>query len=382
MNPLKKTIPYMLGLIFFFSMLASASTSSQHFILHEQIILNGVLYVGGLGPNNYTSIQMAIDDATPNDIIYIYDDSAPYYEHLTIPITLTIEGENPATTIINGQGIGDVISVYAEGVQIRDIMVTQSGPESMEDAGIELHSNNNTITTSIISENPGHSLGIYLNHSSNNVIHHNEIYDIGNEGIYVKNGLNNAIHNNNIYLCGHCAIVLDTAQQTTIYNNNLHDNFAAISLWPYTTNNEICYNTMCNGTLSGMGIWKNAQFNSVHHNHINGSDMWGILIKEADKNLITQNIFENCNTAIFLNNTKGAKIVQNNFFKNTLQAGFDNATFTLWWRNHWDDHTKLFLKRIDGTIDLPWATTITTEWKNFDIFPARTPYHIETGWNS
>jgi len=38
------------------------------------------LYVGGSGPNNYTSIQDAINDASDGDTIYVYDDSSPYHE--------------------------------------------------------------------------------------------------------------------------------------------------------------------------------------------------------------------------------------------------------------------------------------------------------------
>jgi len=38
------------------------------------------LYVGGSGPNNYSSIQKAINFAEPGDTIFIYDDSSPYYE--------------------------------------------------------------------------------------------------------------------------------------------------------------------------------------------------------------------------------------------------------------------------------------------------------------
>jgi hypothetical protein len=40
------------------------------------------LYVGGMGPGNYTSIQDAINDAENGDTVFVFDDSAPYYENL------------------------------------------------------------------------------------------------------------------------------------------------------------------------------------------------------------------------------------------------------------------------------------------------------------
>ena len=43
-----------------------------------------ILYVGGNGPNNYTTIQQAITNATNGDTVFVYDDSSPYFEHIII----------------------------------------------------------------------------------------------------------------------------------------------------------------------------------------------------------------------------------------------------------------------------------------------------------
>jgi hypothetical protein len=58
------------------------------------------LYVGGSGPNNYTKIQDAIDDASDGDTVYVY--SGFYDESLTISATIILQGEAPTTTTING----------------------------------------------------------------------------------------------------------------------------------------------------------------------------------------------------------------------------------------------------------------------------------------
>jgi len=62
-----------------------------------------ILYVGGNGPNNYSSIQGAVDDAVDGDTVFIY--SGVYYENnIHVENSISIIGENTETTIIDGQG--------------------------------------------------------------------------------------------------------------------------------------------------------------------------------------------------------------------------------------------------------------------------------------
>ena len=58
------------------------------------------LYVGGSGPNNYTTIQSAIDDAVDGDTVFVYDDSSPYYENVIINQSIDLIGEKRNTTSI------------------------------------------------------------------------------------------------------------------------------------------------------------------------------------------------------------------------------------------------------------------------------------------
>jgi len=68
----------------------------------EPLDRNNWLYVGGSGPGNYTTIQSAINAASPGDTVFVYDDSSPYLETLVIPTSLSLIGENKQTTIIDG----------------------------------------------------------------------------------------------------------------------------------------------------------------------------------------------------------------------------------------------------------------------------------------
>ena len=60
-----------------------------------------ILYVGGSGPNNYTKIQDAINDSVDGDTVFVYDESSPYYEYITIGKTILLLGEDKNTTIID-----------------------------------------------------------------------------------------------------------------------------------------------------------------------------------------------------------------------------------------------------------------------------------------
>ena len=44
-----------------------------------------ILYVGGSGPDNYTTIKKAVNAANNGDTVFVYDDSSPYFEK-NIPI--------------------------------------------------------------------------------------------------------------------------------------------------------------------------------------------------------------------------------------------------------------------------------------------------------
>jgi len=85
---------------------------------------NSTLYVGGKGPNNFTQIQEAIYAAREGNTIYVYDGT--YYENIIIDKHIYLLGENKHTTIIDGNGYGDIISIFADSVHIENFTI-QSG---------------------------------------------------------------------------------------------------------------------------------------------------------------------------------------------------------------------------------------------------------------
>jgi len=151
-----------------------------------------ILYVGGSGPNNYTRIQDAIDDASNGDTIFVY--SGTYYEHITIMKRVTLIGENKETTIIDGNGkLQDVIFIMATGVSISGFTIRNSG-FAAPFAGIKIdYASHNTISDCIICDN---HYGIFLDSSSNNIIYNNLITNNYFGLSLFHSSSNNTIYNN------------------------------------------------------------------------------------------------------------------------------------------------------------------------------------------
>ena len=150
------------------------------------------LYVGGSGPNNYTSIQSAVDDSVDGDTVFVYDDSSPYYESILMNKSINLVGENNYTTIIDASESGDVIHISVDFVHVSGFTIQDC--EKYE-AGIDIRSDNNVIDNNIITLNYD---GLNcINQADNNLITNNTI-TFNFIGIVFYNSHNNTMSNNDI----------------------------------------------------------------------------------------------------------------------------------------------------------------------------------------
>jgi parallel beta-helix repeat protein len=244
--------------------------------------MGNILYVGSTGPNNYTKIQDAINDASNGDIVFVYDESSPYFENLVIGKSISLIGEAKETTIIDGdkQKDTDVVFIKAEKVTVQGFTIQNAYNESGYpdyDNGIEVWSNNNTIRDNIIRDN---TMGIQLgeevkyqdhenNHSNFNVIEANRIENNGFAGVYIVSSVENMIVGN------------------TISENKYHGVFLIID-----SQSKIQQNIITNH--NGVGIFVSGGSNiTIMGNHIVGNGE-GIAIGYSSLNSISQNnIYQN-----------------------------------------------------------------------------------------
>jgi parallel beta-helix repeat protein len=154
-----------------------------------QPINSKTLYVGGSGPNNYTKIQDAIDNASYCDTVFVYYDSSPYYEHIVIHTRIWLIGEDCNTTIIKYASWDGSIKVVVDGVHISGFTI-KNGIR-----GIVINANNCVISHNHIIHN--NLCSITLQNSDHNIIQNNNLSNNHKYGIELYNSWQNKVITNN-----------------------------------------------------------------------------------------------------------------------------------------------------------------------------------------
>jgi parallel beta-helix repeat protein len=145
-------------------------------------------------PENYTSIQEAINAAVPGDTIHV--NNGVYHENIIINKTLTLVGEDPETTVIEGSS-ANLSTVYVYGTNVNDIILrnfTIRGSPSYWGVYL-LGSPNCTIENNVISNNHG---GIIADSSDNGTFTNNTITGNMYEGLFFFQSSGHTMRNNTI----------------------------------------------------------------------------------------------------------------------------------------------------------------------------------------
>lgn len=139
-------------------------------------------------PGDYHTIQEAIDAANPGDTILVA--SGTYNENVIVyKDSLTLIGEDPATTFIDSSGIGEVVYITANNVYISGFTI-QHGY-----CGVYLdHVSNISLVRNIITDNTEY--GIYFDSSANSILIENTICNNW-KGILLWYSSGNIIYHNN-----------------------------------------------------------------------------------------------------------------------------------------------------------------------------------------
>jgi len=196
------------------------------------------LYVGGSGPNNYTKIQDAIDNASDGDTVFVYNGT--YVENLNVNKSINLIGENKNSTVIDANALAHCIGLVTDGITVNGFTIQNSG-SYYDDSGIVFNSSYLKIVGNIIKNNKN---GIQSwCYSFNNIISENEITN-NRVGISLYLSKDNTVFHNNIKNNYFCGLDLEHEGNNSVYLNNFEKNRLAIVCYEsekniFTQNNFI-----------------------------------------------------------------------------------------------------------------------------------------------
>jgi len=208
-------------------MLASLSfvpSSNAEIITNET---NNILYVGGVGLGNFSSIQDALDAADINDTIFVYNGT--YNENIVILKSINLIGENKNGTIIEGDRSDSVVYIIGEGVTLSGFTLQNSSRVDYRHAGVEIYSHNCRISDNIIRNN---RVGIHLLFSKGLIPKGNHTIE---KNIIIDNDMD--------ALCVHCS-------NNFILNNHIENNGGGVFLQQFARLNRVKQNNIINNTYS------------------------------------------------------------------------------------------------------------------------------------
>ena len=298
-------------------------------------------------PDDYPTIQEAINAANPTDIIFVH--SGTYYERVVANKSVSLIGENKDTTIIDGNKTRDVIEVRADNVVISGFTIQNGGRNGSEYGrgiwiqdcnsanitgnvvshntyGIWLHTSDySTVIDNVITANDG--AGVFWWNNNGTIILHNNISDNAFDGVIMKYVTYSAVRENTITANNQSGIALDDSSLNVITMNTISNNDDGIESF-YSSNNII----------SGNNISANA---------------WSsISLDLASNNNITRNSLTNNGYGINFINGSSNNIFYHNKFTNNTQQVYDASwdypnvppSMSIWdddypsGGNYWSDH--------------------------------------------
>ena len=217
-------------------------------------------------PEDYATIQEAVDAASDGDTVFVK--SGTYNESVFINKSISLVGENPATTRIIGDWRlnGTVVLIRQNQVNMKGFTI-QPSEYSFSRKGIHLlHVSHCNVVGNIILNN---GYGVWLYGASENNITENTVDGQGNRstGIFIDYSPNNLIFNNIVTDNDSGIALLNSADENMVYNNTLIGNHA-VGLNIASSGNNITGNLVSNQVT---GVILNGLNNVLRGNKINNS---------------------------------------------------------------------------------------------------------------
>jgi parallel beta-helix repeat protein len=332
-----------------------------------------LLYVQSFGrelativvPDDFPTIQEAINKAGPGDTIYIR--AGTYHENVLVNKSVSVIGEDRYNTVIDGSGLGTVIGVGASNVSIANLTVINAG-FSIEDSGIELSGAENcSINGNVLIENGNN--GIMLYQSICNAVIANIVEETGQSGIILYGSNNNTVSGNTVRNASDYGIVLQDSFYCHVIENTVARNYEGIALLA-SNENSVCRNTVTESVSHGIRLDDPSDYNTFAENTLANNNGYGFWMWFSSYNLFCHNL---------CNNSKNVLVLSAPAYGYNSTNAWDNGYPS--GGNYWSDYDGQDLctgpyqneTGSDGIGDTPY---VIDEY-NKDLFPLMTLVVIE-----
>ncbi len=172
----------------------------------------GVIYVPPEG-----TIQGAINNASSGDTIIV--PNGTYSESLNINKSLSIIGENSATTIIDGDGAENVISISSNDVTIENLTITKT-TSGLSGVGVYVSRSTGVVINDVQITNTSTGLTLDL---TTNCAFSDDVIANNTNAVYIY-GSNSNVFSNNAFLDNSVGVDFSGSLKNQFYGNTFSDN--------------------------------------------------------------------------------------------------------------------------------------------------------------
>ncbi len=194
----------------------------------------------------YDTIAEAIHDPDTQDNQTVKADAGVYFEHIVVNKSVSLLGEDPETTIVDGDYTGTIFEISAANVTLSNFTVRNTGSSGY---GIRTYGSN----SSIISNNVLDSchIGIILFQSHKNLISSNVIKR-SSTGILLDYSPNNRLIQNNISESSDGLRIEAMSVNNTVEKNHVENCSYGVGLSVFSNSNVLAKNLIYRNRLSAL----------------------------------------------------------------------------------------------------------------------------------
>jgi parallel beta-helix repeat protein len=322
--------------------------------------------VDSMGAGGFDTIQEAINAAHSGDTILV--NSGKYYENVVVNKSVSLIGESPTNTTIDGGSGGPALHITAGNTLVSGFTI-ENGVYTVYVDGC---------SSNIIEKNvfQGGFDGIFFCHSSNNTVDENEFSNIFDYGVLLGGYDSNTIVRDNLVEGTWYGIGIWDSSNNVVYNNSVehtgppHSGIdrlpvptfepAGVLVYDHSKYNKIIGNNLSNNGWNGIAVVLNSTNNLITQNMISSNNYYGVWVENSSGNFFYHNLFNNQNQFHLYNAS------------NTWDDGYPSGG------NYWSDYTGADVKRgpnqndpgSDGIGDTPYII----DTNNTDRYPLMNPY--------